>query len=86
MGGALRDLRDFYTAAEVRRAKEELHNDSTFQKELKYRNIPNVDALMKTEYPLKYIGIELGGSGGTPTRAAVGACHHRALTHRAAAA
>ena len=64
MGGALRDLRDFYTAAEVRRAKEELHNDSTFQKELKYRNIPNVDALMKTEYPLKYIGIELGGKEG----------------------
>ena len=61
------DIREYYTAADLRRARKELAGDAAFQHELKRRGT-SVDALLTTTYPLKYLGIELGQKGSRRTR------------------
>ena len=62
------DLRDFYDAAAVKQAKEQLKHDKAFQKSLKASPVETVDDLMITTKPLKYLGIELRASGVAKTR------------------
>lgn len=62
MGGAKRDIRTFFTGKEVADAERELGADKGFQKDLK-RLGASLDKLWVTEYPLKYLGIELGEGG-----------------------
>lgn len=62
MGTAERDLRTFYSPAEVRAAAEELRGDSEFQRDLR-RMGTTLERRWKTQYPLKYLGIELGENG-----------------------
>lgn len=62
MGRAKRDIRSFFTEREIAAAKKELEADKGFQKDLKRLGKP-LDAMFVTEYPLKYLGIELGEKG-----------------------
>ena len=62
MGKAARDVRSFFTEKEVSDAKKELKEDKGFQKDLAKLGKP-LDAMFVTEYPLKYLGIELGEKG-----------------------
>jgi hypothetical protein len=57
-GPAERDLRDFYTEAEVASAARKLKRDQGFQELLRKRRKVLRDAY-KTSYPLKYLGIEI---------------------------
>ena len=62
MGAAKRDLRTFYNPKEVADAERELVNDRDFRRDLKRKGL-TLDQLWTTEYPLKYLGIELGEGG-----------------------
>ena len=59
MRGAMVDLRHYFEAHEVGEALRELQKDRTFQRALKARNT-DVQTLLRTTYPLKYLGIEKG--------------------------
>ena len=62
----LRDLRDFYTAEEVKSAEKALSADPEVRRRRRARGGEDV---FVTGYPLKYLGIEVGrGSGDQPPR------------------
>jgi hypothetical protein len=56
------DLREYFSEKQVAEARRELADDHAFQREM-HRHGMELDDLMTTSYPLKYLGIELGDDG-----------------------